>query len=248
MVWAQCQGEQHIGRISGRLYRLVESQEQIATLGYVDTLEEQALLEEMLDAVKPPYPANTANLHYLLKTPFRYPPLKWGSRFGRVHEPGIFYGGGSVETTLAESAYYRFVFWHSMQAKPVKDKIRSEHTMFSVSYQSNKGIRLQNEPFRRFVSVLAHPQNYMQSQLCGSAMREAGVEIFEYQSARDRQHGICIGMFTPAAFRTDRPDEKSQWLCESSGHEVVFKQLGNAGVNRFVLENFLLEGQFPMLA
>ena len=99
------------------------SQEQIATLGYVDTLAEQALLEQMLDDVKPPYRADTDGLHYLLKTPFRYPPLKWGSRFGRIHEPGIFYGGCSTEATLAEAAYYRFVFWYSMDGEPVKETI-----------------------------------------------------------------------------------------------------------------------------
>ena len=43
-LWQQCQGELQIKPIKGELLRLVESQEQIATLGYVDTLEEQALL------------------------------------------------------------------------------------------------------------------------------------------------------------------------------------------------------------
>lgn len=248
MIWGQCNGERHIKRISGRLYRLVESQEQVATLGYVDTLEEQALLEEMLETVKPPSPDHTANLHYLLKTPFRYPPLKWGSRFGRVHEPGIFYGGGSIAVTLAESAYYRFVFWHSMDGKPVKDRIRSEHTLFSVSYLSDKGVCLQNEPFDRFSALLISQNNYIQSQLLGTAMREAGVEAFEYQSARDNLHGICVGMFTPKSFRSKRPEDKSQWLCEMNAQEVVFKQFGSLEIKRFTQANFLLDGQFPMPA
>ena len=121
MIWETCEGARHLQTISGTAWRLVESQEQIATLGYVDTLEEQAILEELLDSVKPPYPANTESLHYLLKTPFRYPPLRWGSRFGRVHEPGIFYAGCEANTTLAESAYYRFVFWYSIASKPIKN-------------------------------------------------------------------------------------------------------------------------------
>ena len=84
MIWESCKGAQQIRHVVGTVYRLVESQEQIATLGYVDTLEEQTLLEEMLETTKPPYPFTTEDFHYLLKTPFRYPPLKWGSRFGRI--------------------------------------------------------------------------------------------------------------------------------------------------------------------
>jgi hypothetical protein len=53
---------------------MVESQEQIATRGYVDTLAEQSVLEELLEESKPAYPDKTTDLHYLLKTPFRYPP------------------------------------------------------------------------------------------------------------------------------------------------------------------------------
>ena len=109
-IWHKCDGESHITPIKGVCYRLVESQEQIATLGYVDTLEEQVLLEEMLDAVKPAYPMAGDDYHYLLKTPFRYPPLEWGSRLGSKHEASLFYAGLSVTSTLAESAYYRFVF------------------------------------------------------------------------------------------------------------------------------------------
>jgi len=107
-IWSRYHGAAHVTPLCGEVHRLVESQEQVATLTYVDTLEEQTLLESMLDNAKPPLPPGASGLHYLLSTPFRYPPLRWGSRFGRVHERGIFYGGLSRHTTLAESAYYRF--------------------------------------------------------------------------------------------------------------------------------------------
>ncbi len=67
-IWRQCKGERHIRPLQGRLVRLVESQEQVATLQLVDTLEEQALLEELLESSKPPVPADAEPLHYLLKT------------------------------------------------------------------------------------------------------------------------------------------------------------------------------------
>jgi len=44
-------------------------------------------------------------LDYLLFPPFRYPPLKWGSRFGTEYQRGLFYGSQLLATALAEVAY-----------------------------------------------------------------------------------------------------------------------------------------------
>ena len=38
----------------------------------VDTIDEQAALEEMIESTKPTVPAECHQLHYLLSTPFRY--------------------------------------------------------------------------------------------------------------------------------------------------------------------------------
>ncbi|MDP2286108.1 MAG: RES family NAD+ phosphorylase, partial [Pseudohongiella sp.] len=123
-IWQLCNGAEQIRPVAGTLFRLIENQEQVATLSYVDSLAEQSVLEDLLERSKPPYPNAIDSLHYLFKTPFRYPPLPWGSRFGQRHETGIFYGGGSVQTTLAEAALYRFVFWRSIAYPPVKPAIR----------------------------------------------------------------------------------------------------------------------------
>ena len=50
----------------------------------VDTLAEQARLEELLEHSKPAVPPECRHLHYLLFTPFRYgAPYPRGSRFRR---------------------------------------------------------------------------------------------------------------------------------------------------------------------
>ncbi|BCG65846.1 MAG: toxin [Methyloprofundus sp.] len=248
MLWTACNGVQQIGYLSGTLHRLVESQEQIATLGYVDTLDEQALLEEMLENTKPVYKEDLTAYHYLLSTPFRYPPLKWGSRFGGVHEPSLFYGGSSVAVTLAESAYYRFVFWHSMTGTPIKNQIKSEHSLFSASYQSQHCISLQQAPFDHYTQEISSPTQYTQSQQLGSAMRAGGVEAFEYLSARDPQKGICVGLFTARAFRHKNPNNMSQWLCETTANEVLFKQLGSNTITSFKLAAFQVDAKLPIPA
>ncbi len=234
--------------IAGTLYRLVESQEQVATLGYVDTLEEQALLEAMLEETKPPYPDGADRLHYLLKTPFRYPPLKWGSRFGRRHEPSLFYAGCAVEPTLAEAAYYRFVFWYSMAGEPAADRIRTEHTLFSARYNSQVGIRLHEPPFDRFEATLRHPASYAECQSLGTEMREAGIEAFEYRSARDPDARLCVALFSPSAFSSKRPLRSNQWLCELGASEVSFKKLGTHTVTTFDVSTFHHENRLPMPA
>lgn len=248
MIWDACNGAQQIRPLAGTVHRLVESQEEIATLGYVDTLNEQALLESMLDNSKPIYREDLTAYHYLLSTPFRYPPLKWGSRFGAVNEPSLFYGGKTINVTLAESAYYRFIFWNSMSGIPIKPQIKSEHSLFSVNYQSPHGINLQQAPFDHYKKEISSPSQYSQSQPLGSAMRAAGVEVFEYASARDPQQETCVGLFTAHAFKTQKPNNMSTWLCETSAHEVLFKPASSSTIIRFKLDVFLANNTLPMPA
>lgn len=247
-VWVACGGERNIEPVSGTLYRLVESQEQIATLSYVDTLEEQEMLEALIETAKPPYPKQEQNLHYLLKTPFRYPPLKWGSRFGRVFEPSIFYGSKGIATTLAESAYYRLVFWYSMEGEPVAESLRSEHTLFSVDYAVERGVKLNAGPFIEHLDVLKHSVNYAPCQQLGSAMRSSGVGAFEYASARDAQGGDCVGLFTPKALTQHEPVDMRPWLCVASAAQVSFKRKDAPGVYTYYLDDFLYHGELPFPA
>jgi hypothetical protein len=253
-IWRHCHGDDQIRPVAGTLFRLIENQEQVATLSYVDSLAEQSVLEDLLERSKPPYPNTTDplhslhSLHYLFKTPFRYPPLPWGSRFGQRHQAGIFYGGGSVETTLAEAALYRFVFWRSIAAPPVKPAIRSQHSLFSARYQSERGVQLQLPPFNKFAHELTDPASYSASQHLGSAMRAAGIEAFEYTSARDVKKGDCIGLFSPAALADKQPLETLPFLCVLTANDVSFKSLRSSELYQFNFEDFVVAGELPFPA
>ncbi len=145
-VWAACSERVTPVTLRGTVLRLVESQEQVATHSLVRTLAEQALLEDLIEASKPQRPGPAIRLHYLLATPFRYPPLPWGSRFGRCFEPSLFYAARTADTVLAESAYYRFVFWSGM-AVPPSAPLDTRHTLFSVAVGTRRGLQLQQAPF-----------------------------------------------------------------------------------------------------
>lgn len=249
MLWAECNGADHIRPIQGVLHRLVESQEQAATLGYVNTLDEQALLEELLEASKPKYPQTVvAELHYLLKTPFRYPPLPWGSRFGRVHEPSLFYGGLTLSAALSEAAYYRFVFFRSMGGEPPSSSLITKHSEFTVEYRTEKGIQLQGPPFDAYTGLLSHRTDYSHAQAMGTAMRAEGVQAFEYRSARSVSGELCGALFTPEAFAGDRPGSMEHWLCELTQEAVIFKEYGAGATHHFPVEDYLVDGDFPLPA
>ena len=90
-IWTRCAGRSSLRPLSGRAWRVVESQHLFSTRKLVDSDEEQALLEELIEDVKPPAGA-AAGLHYLLFTPFRYPPLRHGSGSAPAPRHGIWYG------------------------------------------------------------------------------------------------------------------------------------------------------------
>ncbi|MFA9479856.1 RES family NAD+ phosphorylase [Phycisphaerales bacterium AB-hyl4] len=121
---------------------MVESQHHYATRALVDSDAEQALLERMIEQVKPRKPAEPAfeQLHYLLHTPFRYPPLDYGSRFNTAFERSLWYGAEQLRTCLAEKAYYMLLFREGTEAK--FDLVAREMTSFSVDVQTEAGIDL----------------------------------------------------------------------------------------------------------
>lgn len=241
-IWEACRDRIRPGLLSGSLLRLVESQEQIATNQLVDGLDEQRVLEDLLERIKPPGP-DAAPHHYLLRTPFRYPPLRHGSRFGARVEPSLFYGSLSLTTLLAEAAFYRFYFWYGMETPPAAAFL-TQHTAFEAGYAARCGLRLQAPPFDAHRAALTHPADYAATQALGTAMRDFGIEAFEYVSARDPDGGLNVALFTPRALVGSRPRSQERWLCQTDGQSVRF--LGNsASAHEFPLELFLVDGALP---
>ncbi|WP_019624755.1 RES family NAD+ phosphorylase [Thioalkalivibrio thiocyanoxidans] len=233
--------------LRGEVLRLVESQEQVATNQLVSSLDRQAVLEEMLEATKPPRRPGTERLHYLLATPFRYPPLRHGSRFGRRHEPSLFYGALRERTVLAEAAYYRFVFWHGMATPPAR-KLDTQHTLFAARYQSADGLRLQGPPFAQYAERLRHPADYQATQALGAILREAGIELFEYTSARDTAGGLNLALYSPRPFTRNKPARQDPWLCQLTAEHVRFLKPGDGTFHDFPLTRFLHQGGLPLPA
>ncbi|MGH8161815.1 MAG: RES family NAD+ phosphorylase [Gammaproteobacteria bacterium] len=246
-IWTACAGKFEPVALNALLLRMVESQEQVATSRLVATLERQSVLEDLLETAKPPMPPGTAGLSYLLATPFRYPPLRHGSRFGTRDEPSLFYGSRGLPALLAEVAYYRFVFWEGMSRSPPAP-LRTQHTLFRARYRTQTGLRLQDPPFAAYRATLCDRAHYEATQRLGGEMRAAGIEAFEYESARDPGSGINVALFTPHAFASRRPQRREAWLCETSAALVRFSGREEGEVYAFARELFLVDGILPQPA
>jgi len=233
--------------LKGLAWRVVESQEEIATMALVDTLEEQALLEFLLEQSKPPYPKNARQLDYLLTTPFRYPPLPWGSRFGSQLEPSLYYAALTINTALAEAAFYRFVFWQGMDIAPLSGRLLTQHTIFSAQYLCDPGFALDQPPFDTYREILTNKRVCGPCQSLGSELRVANAQGFQYISARCPDGGLNIALFTPDALTSRKPEETQNWLCETRDDHVSFKGPHDIA-HTFGIDVFAVNGAFPVPA
>lgn len=221
-IWTPCAASSEIGPLSLSAVRLVESQTQSATRKLVDTADEHDLLEAMLEASKPSVPAQATALSYLLFTPFRYPPLRYGSRFGRVHERGIWYGSRHLTTALAEVAYYRLRFLSASDAFDESSHVRVALTAFSAAINTARGVDLTAPRFSDMQAHLRSKHSYSATQPLGSAMREADVHAFVFASARDPEGGDNVGVFEPTAFGNTAPYDEQHFECHATLGRVEF--------------------------
>lgn len=198
-------------RWAGEGWRVVEAQHAAATMKLVDSVEEQVLLEDLLEAAKPPLPAATRGLHYLLATPFRYPPLPRGSRFRAAGEPGVFHAAERLATACAELGYWR---WRFLRDAPALTRIDAvAHTAFKAGFRV-LAIDLRKPPLVRDARHWRDPDSYAATQELARRTREAGVEAIRYASVRDPRHGGCVALLTPAGFAAKSPRGTPQtwWL------------------------------------
>lgn len=177
----------------------------------VDTLAEQALLERLLEAHKPPVPSECRHLHYLLATPFRYgAPYPRGSRFRRAGmTPGVFYASQSPATAMAEVAFHRLLFFAESPGTPWPANA-AEHTAFAVRYRARAGLDLTEPPFDED-AALSDPSNYEPCQALADVARAAGVQALRYRSVRDPNGGQNVALLTCATFTSREPIERQTW-------------------------------------
>jgi len=228
----------------GKVWRMVETQETAATLKLVDSMEEQGVLEQLLDAVKPPYRQGTEGMHYLLKTAFRYPPLQYGSRFGTRLMPSFFYASEERETALAETAYYRFIFLHDMD-DTYEQGFDSNHSLFSVSLKSTRCLDLCSASYHSIAPTVSDPRGYAYCHAVGEwAVNQASADLIRYPSAR-RKDSVNVAVANPSSIRSKAPNARQSWLCRTTPQKISFSSRDARFPHTFFLEQFLIDGELP---
>jgi len=234
------------------VYRIVEGQYFIATRKLVDSDDEHDILEEIIDQSKPAVVTHNSRgkLHYLLYTPFRYPPLRSGGRFHTRIEQSIFYASEKLETAMAEVSYGRLAFLHHSEAK--FQPMQVPYTHFVTKVQSNYALLLNRQPFSNHIDSISNPQSYTASQTLGQAMRQRNTELFTYSSARHK-NGINVGLFSPEPFCSNSPiaNKDRQWSVFISKNTIEFARpkltMGHTESHVFTRESFYIADKFPII-
>lgn len=220
-MWTPTELASEARRKQGTAWRVVEDQHTASTRKLVETRREQEILEDILDATKPPLPRNTDTLHYLLQTPFRYnAPYPVGSRFRRAGSTdGVFYASEQVRTALAEMCHYRMRFFSEA---PDAVLPRQQHLLavFAIDYRARRAIDLTKAPFVAHRALWTHATDYQPTQAFADTARQADIELIRYESARDRDGGINVALLSPSALRSREPKETQTWLLYLSPREA----------------------------
>jgi len=198
--------------LSGICWRVVEAQHHVSTLKLTDSVDEQKVLEDLIEATKPAMPPECRHLHYLLATPFRYgAAYPAGSRFRRA-EPteGVFYASESPETAVAEIAIHRLLFFAESPATPWPAN-PAEYTAFSARYATRRAIDLTKGKLAANRSAWLHATDYRPCQDLADAARAAKIQLIRYASVRDPRRGTNIALLTGRAFAKSLPLAQQTW-------------------------------------
>ena len=194
----------------GPVWRIVESQEHAATRSITASAEEQSRLEALLEANKPAYLPGTERLHWLLKTPFRYPPLRHGSRFGSPYQPGILYASRELFTAMTEAAVYLWLFRGGPAEPGPLRQIEDSRTALRFNLAHPESSDLTRPALKRYRKRISDPGSYEFSQSLGDALRDAGAGMIWFRSARAGDGINCAVLDPKAINRRSRPRQE-QW-------------------------------------
>mgnify|MGYP000468687130 CR=1 FL=1 len=232
-TWTASELSSRAAPLSGSFWRVVEAQHFISTMKLTDSLEEQAILEDLIEETKPPVPPDCNRLHFLLMTPFRHSRQNpWGSRFRRPNaEAGVFYAAEHPETAIAETVFHRLRFFADSPDTPWPQNA-AEYSAFAVEVRSQRAIDLTALSRDELTDIL-DPVDYAAGQALGERAREDGVELIRYSSVRDPERRPNLAVLTPIAFAKAEPVGRQTWriyldrngaraLCEAPTLSLAF--------------------------
>ncbi|CAN5122894.1 RES family NAD+ phosphorylase [soil metagenome] len=223
---------------SGKVWRLVEAQHRISTNRLAGSMEDQALLESLVEDVKPTLPVAGRGLHYLLSTPFRYGHSR-ASRFRRANErPGIYYGAEHVETAVAETAYWRLLFF-SRSPGFVPPTTVVEHSAFTAPVVVERSLDLMGAPFDKREARWMDPDDYATCQDFAARARAIDAQLIRYASVRTSDYRANVALLDPTGFAASAPTIEQTWHFRyEAGRITAFAAFPSSSRYSFTFEIF----------
>ncbi|MBC7683084.1 MAG: RES family NAD+ phosphorylase [Ferruginibacter sp.] len=211
---------EHEHGLESDVWRAIDTQDAVATLRLLDTLEELLVLEQILAGSLPILPPDTAHLHPLLSTPFRFTAPQ-PSRFRPAQAPGIWYGADSPEAACAELGYWRWRFLLDSEGLHNAELVGT-HTLFHAVVAGHC-LNLDSPPWNALVAQWSHPTDIRACQaLAGLAQTsEKPVQWIRYPSARS-PGGHCAAVFDPQALTVVAPHAQETWVIKISAQRLIF--------------------------
>ena len=114
-------------------------------------------------------------------------------------------------------AYYRLLFLDGTAAG--LGTVSLELSAFQAALRTRRGVDLTAPLFAVHAARISSKTSYVSSQRLGRDMRESGVEVALYMSARDRDRGKNVALFAPA-FARRNPSALSTWVCTATRQRV----------------------------
>jgi hypothetical protein len=200
-------------RIRGTaLWRGVEAQHVVATMRLADSLEEQRVLEELLEASKPPLPPEARERHYLIFTPFRYrSPIP--SRFRRASDTGVWYGAEELKTACAEVAYWKWRFLIDSDAL-AGEALHTEHTFFQAKVRG-RCADLTASPWKAAARVWRNRTDSSRCQDFADEARKRELAWLRYASERV-PGGVCGAVLRADALSLQETFEQQAWASKTT--------------------------------
>jgi len=217
------------------LWRGVEAQHVIATLKLTDSRREHEVLEELLEASKPPLPPEAKGQHFLLFTPFRYR-SPYPSRFRRATDPGVWYGAQELETACAEVAYWR---WRCLgDSEGLREQaLYSEHTFFRAKVRG-RCADLTAAPWRSAARAWTQKSDYRACQNLAEEARKRDLAWIRYATVRAAK-GSCGAVLRSGALVMPEGFEQQTWDCKTTRTLVYLqRRVERRNHHEFAAESF----------
>lgn len=178
----------------------------------VDSQADQEIIEEEIEALKPPIPSECRHFEYLLFTPFRYGArYPSGSRFRRAGlTKGVLYCCASPATAMAEMIFLRLLFFSESPGVPLSGN-PAEYTAFALALSTRFSLNLAAPPLNRDAAVWHALADYAPSQNFADMARACSAEVIQYESVRDPGRGMNFAVLSPLAIASPAKVEMQSW-------------------------------------